>query len=169
MMPFHARSDDFITAAAFLPGTRLVASAAGSSKERAEEFALRHGFQKAYGSYQELAADKEIDIVYVGNVHPQHRVGMAKADTAVALLFPVGLLWFQALGTPLLVHCHTQQQQSTGAKRLCAGYGANDAGARQGGAVRKADRADGRPGRGYGRLCQGHGTVFLQIALLVTR
>ena len=73
------RSDDFVTAAAFLPGTQLVAAAAGSSKERANEFAQRHGFQRAHGSYLELAQDKDIDIVYVGNVHPQHRVRLLRA------------------------------------------------------------------------------------------
>jgi hypothetical protein len=74
---YVARSDDFVTAAGFLPGTQLAAAAAGSSKERADEFAQRHGFQRAYGTYLELAQDKDIDIVYVGNVHPQHRVRSA--------------------------------------------------------------------------------------------
>lgn len=73
------RSDDFVTAAAFLPGTQLVAAAAGSSRERANEFAQRHGFQRAHGSYLELAQDKDVDIVYVGNVHPQHRVRLRPA------------------------------------------------------------------------------------------
>ncbi|MCL2092834.1 MAG: Gfo/Idh/MocA family oxidoreductase [Treponema sp.] len=39
---------------------------------RAEAFAKQHGFAKAYGSYQELVEDKELDIVYVATPHPQH-------------------------------------------------------------------------------------------------
>lgn len=43
---------------------RLVAAAA-RDKERAAVFAARFGADKAYGSYEELAADKEVDAVYV--------------------------------------------------------------------------------------------------------
>lgn len=98
-----ACSDDFITAAAFLPGTRLVGAAASSSKERAQDFAQRHGFQKSYGSYQELAADKEIDIVYVGNVHPQHRVGTAMPGTVPRCFCLVTCLAFPRYCAPLYV------------------------------------------------------------------
>ena len=40
---------------------------------RAERFAEKYGARKAYGSYAELAADPEIDAVYVATVHPAHR------------------------------------------------------------------------------------------------
>ena len=39
---------------------------------RAQKFAAEYGFAKAYGSYEELAADKDLDIVYVSSQHPQH-------------------------------------------------------------------------------------------------
>ena len=39
---------------------------------RAQNFADKHGFQKAYGSYEELAADPDVDIIYVAPPHPQH-------------------------------------------------------------------------------------------------
>ena len=39
---------------------------------RAKKFADEHGFKKAYGSYEELVSDPEIDIVYVAPPHPQH-------------------------------------------------------------------------------------------------
>ena len=39
---------------------------------RAEAFAKEYGFTKAYGSYSELAADAQIDIIYVATPHPQH-------------------------------------------------------------------------------------------------
>jgi predicted dehydrogenase len=92
-------SDDFVTAAAFLPGTQLIAAAAGSSKERANEFAQRHGFQRAHGSYLELAQDKDVDIIYVGNVHPQHRdtvLTMLEHGKAVLCEKPIGLTGGQA-------------------------------------------------------------------------
>ncbi len=40
--------------------------------ERAKEFADKWGFEKAYGSYEELLADPEIDAVYVSNPHAFH-------------------------------------------------------------------------------------------------
>ena len=41
--------------------------------ERAKDFAARYGAERAYGSYAELAADPEIDAVYVATIHPAHR------------------------------------------------------------------------------------------------
>lgn len=60
--------------AAVIPEARdaqLVAAAA-RDKERAAAFAARFGADKAYGSYEELAADKEVDAVYVATIHPAH-------------------------------------------------------------------------------------------------
>jgi predicted dehydrogenase len=42
------------------------------SMERAEEFARRHNIEKAYGSYEELARDPKIDIVYIATYHVRH-------------------------------------------------------------------------------------------------
>lgn len=39
---------------------------------RARQFASEFGFRKAYGSYEELAADKDVDIVYVASPHSFH-------------------------------------------------------------------------------------------------
>ena len=39
---------------------------------RAKNFADKHGFKKAYGSYEELAKDPDVDAVYVSTPHPQH-------------------------------------------------------------------------------------------------
>ena len=38
---------------------------AARSLERAQEFAKRHHAQKAYGSYEELFADPDVDMVYI--------------------------------------------------------------------------------------------------------
>jgi len=39
---------------------------------RAEKFAIDHGFKKFYGSYEELAGDPEIDVIYIASPHSQH-------------------------------------------------------------------------------------------------
>jgi predicted dehydrogenase len=41
--------------------------------ERAEEFAGRHGIERAYGGYEEVATDPDVDIVYVSTPHTGHR------------------------------------------------------------------------------------------------
>lgn len=56
-------------------GAELVA-VGSRSKDRAEAFAKEFGAQRAYGSCKELAADPEVDIVYVGTVHPAHKDNM---------------------------------------------------------------------------------------------
>mmetsp|Transcript_3407 Transcript_3407/g.9853 ORF Transcript_3407/g.9853 Transcript_3407/m.9853 type:complete len:453 (+) Transcript_3407:122-1480(+) len=66
-------ADDFCAALSFLPGAALTAAATSGNADRAADFAKRHGFARSYGSYTELADDKEVDIVYVANLHPQHR------------------------------------------------------------------------------------------------
>lgn len=40
---------------------------------RAETFAQQYGIAKAYGSYEELASDPDIDIVYVATPHSAHK------------------------------------------------------------------------------------------------
>ena len=42
------------------------------SKPKAKKFAAQHGDVRAYGSYEELAADADVDIVYVATPHPMH-------------------------------------------------------------------------------------------------
>ena len=49
------------------------AYAVGSrSIDKAEAFAAKWGIAKAYGSYAELIADKDVDLVYVGTPHSHH-------------------------------------------------------------------------------------------------
>ena len=61
-------------AAITLNGTECCeALAVGSrSQEKADEFAAKWGIPKAYGSYTELIADPDIDLVYVGTPHSHH-------------------------------------------------------------------------------------------------
>ncbi len=63
--------------AKFTAGLKLldnaVCHAVGSrSFERAEEFASAYGFRKAYGSYEELASDRDVDVVYIASPHSHH-------------------------------------------------------------------------------------------------
>ena len=49
------------------------AYAVGSRKlETAQAFAAKWGIKKAYGSYAELLADPDVDLVYVGTPHSHH-------------------------------------------------------------------------------------------------
>lgn len=45
---------------------------ASRSLAKAEAFAKEWHFQKAYGSYEELAADPEVDLVYIATPHAMH-------------------------------------------------------------------------------------------------
>lgn len=45
---------------------------ASRSLEKAQEFAEGHGFQKAYGSYEEMLADEEVELVYIATPHSHH-------------------------------------------------------------------------------------------------
>ncbi len=55
-----------------LPNAKLYA-AASRDRERAQQFAELHGFEKAYDCYEEMAADPAVDVVYVATPHSHHR------------------------------------------------------------------------------------------------
>lgn len=64
---------DFVIALKTLPeDEHKVVSVASRSLERASEFADKHKIGKAYGSYEELAQDANVEVVYVSTIHPQH-------------------------------------------------------------------------------------------------
>lgn len=42
------------------------------SQEKADRFAEEYGFQKAYGSYEELVKDENVDLVYIATPHSEH-------------------------------------------------------------------------------------------------
>ncbi len=69
-------SSTFATALNSMKEVKLAAVASRDLK-RAEEFAKRFDIDKAYGSYEELAADPEIDVVYIGTPHPEHKENAA--------------------------------------------------------------------------------------------
>lgn len=54
-------------------GTGQVLAAVGSrSEQRAASFATAHGMRASYGSYAELVADPDVDVVYVASPHSEH-------------------------------------------------------------------------------------------------
>jgi len=53
------------------PNAQIVACAA-RSLESAKQFSKTHNIPVAYGSYEELVKDKNVDIVYIGSLHNSH-------------------------------------------------------------------------------------------------
>jgi predicted dehydrogenase len=54
-----------------LPNANLYA-AASRDLQKAKDFADETGFEKAYGSYEEMASDPNVDVVYVATPHSHH-------------------------------------------------------------------------------------------------
>ncbi|QQS01111.1 MAG: Gfo/Idh/MocA family oxidoreductase [Austwickia sp.] len=61
----------FARALAELPGHEVVAVGARDGA-RAAAFAAEHAVRRSYGSYDELIADDEVDVIYVSTTHPHH-------------------------------------------------------------------------------------------------
>lgn len=55
-----------------IPTAELVA-VGSRSKERADDFAKEYNIKKSYDSYQELAQDPEVDVVYIATPHSFHK------------------------------------------------------------------------------------------------
>lgn len=78
----HAVVGDF----QFVPGAELVA-VASRTHEKADAFAARHGVARAFGSYPELLASPDVDVVYIATPHPQHRdIALAAIANGKAVL-----------------------------------------------------------------------------------
>ncbi|XP_055851312.1 trans-1,2-dihydrobenzene-1,2-diol dehydrogenase-like [Episyrphus balteatus] len=71
-------SHDFVTGLSTLPSDEhSVVAIAARDKKRAEQFANLHEIPNALGNYEDLAESKEIDVVYIGALNPQHfEIGM---------------------------------------------------------------------------------------------
>jgi predicted dehydrogenase len=83
----------FVQDLLLVPQAKLQA-VGSSSKERANQFALQYGAEKSYGSYQELFADPEVQVVYVAGLHPDHRelsIAAMKAGKHVLCEKPVAM------------------------------------------------------------------------------
>lgn len=66
-------SHDFVVCLRSMsPDEHKVVAVAGRNFENAKRFADLHSISKAYSSYEELALDPNIEVVYVGSLHPDH-------------------------------------------------------------------------------------------------
>ncbi len=68
-----------------VPNARPVA-VASRSLDRARAFAGRHGLERVYGSYADMFADDQLDVVYIATTHSQHlnpTLGALRAGKAV--------------------------------------------------------------------------------------
>ena len=61
----------FAEALASLPDAETLA-VGSRSRDTADRFAETHGFSRSYASYEALAADPDVDVVYVATPHPFH-------------------------------------------------------------------------------------------------
>jgi predicted dehydrogenase len=109
---------------------QAVVAVGSRSKDTAEAFAERHSIPRAYGTYAELAADDEVDVVYVATPHNLHAsnartcleagravlvekpftVTAAEATEIVALARAKGLFAMEAMWTrfnPVIGHLRT--------------------------------------------------------------
>jgi predicted dehydrogenase len=59
-------------------------AAASRSAERAAAFAAQHGLERSYGSYADIIADPDIDVLYLATPHPQHHAIAMAAIAAAA-------------------------------------------------------------------------------------
>lgn len=70
---------------AHVENARAVA-VASRSLDRAQAFAGRHGIDRAHGSYAEVLADPDVDVLYIATPHPQHHavsLGAIRAGKAL--------------------------------------------------------------------------------------
>lgn len=65
-------STTFAAALRGMEDVELTAVAA-RDRERAERFAKQNGARKAYGSYEEIVRDPEVDVIYIGVPHSCHK------------------------------------------------------------------------------------------------
>lgn len=101
-----------------------VVAVGSRSQESADGFAARYGIPNAHGSYEALAADPEVDIIYVSTPHPMHAentklalnngkhalvekaftLNQAEAEELQALAAERGLLVMEAMRTRYIAH-----------------------------------------------------------------
>lgn len=65
-------SHKFVKGLSSLKDAQVVA-VGSRSRERASDFASQYNIAKAYGSYEELANDPDVDIIYIATPHPAHK------------------------------------------------------------------------------------------------
>lgn len=88
-------ASDFTTVLSSLPPSEhQVVAVAARDLNRAEEFAQKYNIPKAYGSYEELAKDPNVEVAYIATQHPQHKPAVLlclAAGKAVLCEKPMGV------------------------------------------------------------------------------
>lgn len=88
-------ANDFTTVLSSLPSSEhQVVAVAARDLNRAEEFAQKFNIPKAYGSYEELAKDPNVEVAYIATQHPQHKPAVLlclAAGKAVLCEKPMGV------------------------------------------------------------------------------
>lgn len=93
-------ASQFVEALLQTPGARVL-SVGSRSLEKARSFANAHGIEKAYGSYEELVSEGELDVVYVAtpnSLHSAHCLLALDAGKAVLCEKPFALNAAEARG-----------------------------------------------------------------------
>jgi predicted dehydrogenase len=57
---------------ALLPDEARLVAVGSRSADKAAAFAAEYGFERSHGSYEELAADPDVDVVYIASPHNDH-------------------------------------------------------------------------------------------------
>jgi predicted dehydrogenase len=57
---------------ALLPDEARLVAVGSRSADKAAAFAAEYGFERGHGSYEELAADPDVDVVYIASPHNDH-------------------------------------------------------------------------------------------------
>ena len=71
---------------AYVPDATVLAVASRST-DRAYAFAARFGIDRSYGSYRDIIADPDVDVLYIATPHTHHQaIGIAAASAGKALL-----------------------------------------------------------------------------------
>ena len=96
---------------------------------RSTAFAAKHGIDRAYGSYQDLLADPDIDVVYIAtphNAHLPHALLALEAGKHTVVEKPLALNEVQRARVHLLETMHEEVSASELRRRLRAGEDASD-------------------------------------------
>lgn len=57
---------------ALLPDEARLVAVGSRSRDKADDFATTYGCDRSYGSYEDLAADPDVEVVYVASTHNDH-------------------------------------------------------------------------------------------------
>lgn len=71
-----------------------LAAVSSRSLKRAQDAAKEYGFKRAYGSYEEIINDRDVDVIYVATPHPFHKEQVLmclNAGKAVLCEKPIGV------------------------------------------------------------------------------